>query len=172
MKQFEALKPGRLDREVSTRRCGRRDTSTPTVRSTLCSSCSDRVSLMVSPSAIGKAVVTDQEALAAAGVALFGERWQRPLAKVLNSESRNFDRRLRRWVTGEISIPGWVWGKLADEVDARRATLRSLAKQLRKRAMVPGNTRVTQRRANRRRMTNGDEERESQQQSAKASDDV
>lgn len=59
------------------------------------------------------------ELLARAGQALFGDVWQRNLARALGPfnptgprESVD-DRNLRRWAAGQRSIPAWVWSAVA-----------------------------------------------------------
>lgn len=46
--------------------------------------------------------------LAAAGAALYGDRWQNPLARDLGVA----DRTMRRWVAGQYPVPDGVRGNL------------------------------------------------------------
>ena len=54
--------------------------------------------------------------LRAAGVAMFGERWQTPLADMLGIAPRT----MFRWASGQKDIPAGVWDDLA-EVCRQRA---------------------------------------------------
>lgn len=54
------------------------------------------------------------------GRALYGDRWQAPLARALGSSS---DRALRRWLAGEQPVPVGVWRDLARLCDARSTEL-------------------------------------------------
>jgi hypothetical protein len=57
--------------------------------------------------------------LADAASLLLGERWQRPLARLLDVD----DRLVRRWAAGERPVPDWVLERLATELKARRAAI-------------------------------------------------
>lgn len=46
------------------------------------------------------AKVTPTDMLAAIGIALYGERWHRPLATALGIHARQ----IRRWITGEYEL--------------------------------------------------------------------
>ena len=50
--------------------------------------------------------MTDLELLSAAGQALYGDRWQTPMARLLGVS----DRTVRRWVAGQRPVP---WDALA-----------------------------------------------------------
>lgn len=64
------------------------------------------------------------------GEALYGERWQTPLANALGVA----DRTVRRWVAGDSAIPDGVRDDLAALLANRATELRRLAGELRRRA--------------------------------------
>lgn len=53
----------------------------------------------------------------------FGFGWQRPLARALDVD----DRLVRRWASGERSVPPWVPDKFAELAESRRRELAVLA---------------------------------------------
>lgn len=59
--------------------------------------------------------MTDRERLAVAAILLLGERWQRPLAKVLGVNERT----ARRWAKGS-PLPVWLLPKMDELLLARR----------------------------------------------------
>lgn len=71
--------------------------------------------------------MTDLALLTACGQALFGEQWQRALARALGplhpSGAREAidDRGVRRIVAGERPVPAWYWPALASLLRQRRA---------------------------------------------------
>ncbi len=64
--------------------------------------------------------------LLACGRALYGERWQSPLARDLGVA----DRTMRRWVAGSYPVPEGIAADLLKLVQERRGELRELAGQL------------------------------------------
>ena len=56
------------------------------------------------------------------GRALYGERWQSSLARVLGVS----DRTVRRWVAGSSPVPDGVWGELRELMRARAGEIRGL----------------------------------------------
>lgn len=62
----------------------------------------------------------DEKLLRRAGEALYGEFWQRPLARLLSTVRGRpvNDRTVRRAIAGS-GIPGWWWGALASVFDQR-----------------------------------------------------
>jgi hypothetical protein len=64
------------------------------------------------------------------GEALYGERWQTPLAGDLDVS----DRTIRRWLDGSRAIPESLPGELARLIAARTARLQQLAAELRRAA--------------------------------------
>jgi hypothetical protein len=70
-------------------------------------------------------VKRDHETLATVGEALFGERWQRPLARALGASERI----MRYWAAGkfESAIP---WADIAALCRARGSVLAKLAERL------------------------------------------
>lgn len=65
--------------------------------------------------------------LATAASALLGERWQRPLARLLDVD----DRLVRRWAAGERPIPDWVVERVRLELRAQRDVIATALRQLR-----------------------------------------
>lgn len=61
----------------------------------------------------------DPQPLATAAALLLGERWQRPLARLLDVD----DRLVRRWATGERPVPAWVLDRIRGELAARREAI-------------------------------------------------
>lgn len=57
--------------------------------------------------------------LRATGVALFGERWQAPLAEMLGVAPRT----MYRWASGQKEIPAGVWPELAEVCHQREKGL-------------------------------------------------
>lgn len=57
--------------------------------------------------------------LGAAGTALFGEHWQRPLARALGCD----DRRVRRWASDPTLIPPEAWTAIAELLRMRARQL-------------------------------------------------
>lgn len=64
------------------------------------------------------------------GEALYGERWQTPLAEDLQVA----DRTVRRWLDGSRAIPDTLRADLHRIVAARVASLQRIAAELRRRA--------------------------------------
>ena len=64
--------------------------------------------------------------LVACGRALYGDRWQSPLARDLGVA----DRTMRRWVAGSHPVPEGIAADLLKLVQERRGELRELAGQL------------------------------------------
>ena len=62
------------------------------------------------------------EKLATIGTALYGERWQTPLANDLQVA----DRTMRRWLAGESPIPGNIATELLALFERRKRTLNAL----------------------------------------------
>lgn len=60
------------------------------------------------------------EQFTAAGRALYGERWQTPLAKDLNVA----DRTIRRWLSGESAIPSGIKDELGVLLSKRFTEIR------------------------------------------------
>lgn len=54
-------------------------------------------------------LLNKQEALAAAGKALYGDRWQTDLSKDLGLTDA---RRIRQWMSGDRNIPDGIWREL------------------------------------------------------------
>lgn len=71
--------------------------------------------------------------LAAVASLVYGDRWQRALARALGAyhpdgPRRSIDDRLvRRWAAGERLIPAWVWPALDELTAERRRDLERLA---------------------------------------------
>lgn len=61
-----------------------------------------------------------------AGEALYGRDWQAPLAEVLKISPNT----VRRWLSGEAQIPGYVWGVLKLHCWASATVLDECADQL------------------------------------------
>jgi hypothetical protein len=57
------------------------------------------------------------------GTLLLGDRWQRPLARLLGVD----DRLVRRWAAGERPIPDWVHDRLRSTARDRRRELARLS---------------------------------------------
>ncbi len=70
---------------------------------------------------------TSESPLLTVGPLLYGDRWQRQLARDLDVS----DRHLRRWVSGERSLPEWVVEQLAVLVRARAVEIDLAAASLR-----------------------------------------
>lgn len=68
--------------------------------------------------------------LLACGRALYGDRWQSPLARDLGVA----DRTMRRWVAGSHPVPEGIAADLLRLVQERRKDLGGLVKQLREAA--------------------------------------
>lgn len=66
--------------------------------------------------------------LVEAGEALYGPRWQSELARDLSVS----DRTMRRWVADTSSVPPGLYADLLRLTQERGATLKALAKRLRK----------------------------------------
>lgn len=64
-----------------------------------------------------------------AGEALFGDRWQTNVSRLLDMS----DRAVRYYASGEKPIPDRIAGELLDHVETRLAKLEKLAAELRKR---------------------------------------
>ena len=64
--------------------------------------------------------------LVACGRALYGDRWQSPLARDLGVA----DRTMRRWVAGSYPVPEGIAAALLKLVQERRGELRELAGRL------------------------------------------
>ena len=64
--------------------------------------------------------------LIAVGQALYGERWQSPLARDLGVS----DRTMRRWAAGQFPVPAGVAADLLKLCEARAGRLGQLAKKL------------------------------------------
>ena len=62
----------------------------------------------------GAIITSPLTILQQAGIALYGAKWQRPLATFLEID----DRAVRRWVADECDVPDWVLPRLADRLDA------------------------------------------------------
>lgn len=65
--------------------------------------------------------------LVACGRALYGDRWQSPLARDLGVA----DRTMRRWVAGSYPVPDGIAADLFKLVQERRKDLGGLVKHLR-----------------------------------------
>ncbi len=65
--------------------------------------------------------------LAECGAALYGERWQSPLARDLGVA----DRTVRRWVAGTSDVPAGLYVDLLRLTQERAATLDALSQRLR-----------------------------------------
>lgn len=64
--------------------------------------------------------------LIAVGQALYGERWQSPLARDLGVS----DRTMRRWVAGQFPVPVGVRAELVTLLKERGVMLDALAERL------------------------------------------
>lgn len=64
----------------------------------------------------------DRELLSQYGRLLLGDRWQRPLSRLLSVD----DRLVRRWVSGERSIPSWVLERLREVTADRIEELKNM----------------------------------------------
>lgn len=80
------------------------------------------------------AVVGMRRLVEAAGLALYGSRWQTDLAVALDVNSRT----MRRWVAGERAIPPAKAIEILDLLEARRATIGMVAEGIRAQAAVRG----------------------------------
>lgn len=58
--------------------------------------------------------------LKAAGVALFGPRWQTALARALGMRD---GRRVRQWMTGDRPIPEGIWVDIISLLEARKISI-------------------------------------------------
>jgi hypothetical protein len=73
----------------------------------------------------------DIELIRQAGTLLFGEFWQRSIARALGplhpdgARNQVDDRLVRRWVAGQRDIPGWVLTGTATLLDQERRELES-----------------------------------------------
>ena len=78
------------------------------------------------------AVRDRRELLSEAGALLYGDQWQRALARGLgplhpDGERESIDdRSVRRWVSGERPIPAWVFPALREIAQARAGQMRVL----------------------------------------------
>ncbi|MDT8895501.1 hypothetical protein RSO41_12625 [Halomonas sp. I1] len=69
------------------------------------------------------------DALARAGQALFGDRWQTDIARELGIGD---SRRVRQWMSGDRSIPHGVWGDIAELLRRRGSAALELADEIEK----------------------------------------
>jgi hypothetical protein len=67
------------------------------------------------------------ELLIAAGEALYGERWQTPLARDLGLPD---GRRVRQWLAGERPIPASVWDTLPVLLESRNVSIHKLISEI------------------------------------------
>lgn len=67
-----------------------------------------------------------RDQLRQAGVTMFGEQWQTPLAEALGVS----DRTMRRWISGRFPIPPDIRGRIAAAIGARRSSLASKGRAL------------------------------------------
>lgn len=70
--------------------------------------------------------MTDRDLLAAAASLLLGERWRRPLARLLGVD----DRLVRRWAAGDRPVPQWALAALRGHLLARIGEVHETAVQL------------------------------------------
>ena len=72
-----------------------------------------------------------KELLIAAGEALYGDRWQTPLARDLGLTD---GRRVRQWLSGERPIPESVWDALPVLLKARNKSIDALILEITKKS--------------------------------------
>lgn len=65
--------------------------------------------------------------LRSAGLALYGNNWQSPLARALGVS----DRTMRRWIAGNNDMPKTFWLKIEQLLDSRLATIPAVCAAIR-----------------------------------------
>jgi hypothetical protein len=64
------------------------------------------------------------------GVALYGDRWTKSLARAVDVN----DRQVRRWMTEGLPVPAHVWAELLYRCRARKVEIGDILPQLREAA--------------------------------------